>query len=218
MHGASLCTAASPDIGGPHSVAGFRLPLYVGLGNSMGLRDAFMQRYSGAAQGRGDGSAHQCMWRAECHGSKRRSGCSCKHSNQLRIIGSWRAPTLYILQTSVHSSQPPHLNIAERCCCLLMSPAHVPSPACFQLLVSCMVGMWTVRLGSYLVKRIHKVGKDSRFDEVKHQPLTFLFFWVMQVRGEKCEEEVWEGVRWCAGCDGWVRHQLLTFCFMHVCG
>ena len=96
----------------------------------------------------------------------------------------------------------------------MLSPAYILSPACFQLLVSCMVGMWTVRLGSYLVKRIHKVGKDSRFDEVKHQPLTFLFFWVMQVSVDRCVEEVWEGVRWCAGCDGRVKHQLP--CFM--CG
>jgi steroid 5-alpha reductase family enzyme len=48
-----------------------------------------------------------------------------------------------------------------------------------------MVGVWAVRLGSYLVHRIHKAGKDSRFDEVKHQPGTFLFFWVMQVNRRK---------------------------------
>jgi steroid 5-alpha reductase family enzyme len=37
-----------------------------------------------------------------------------------------------------------------------------------------MVGVWAARLGSYLVARVHKVGKDSRFDEVKHQPGMFL--------------------------------------------
>ncbi len=51
-----------------------------------------------------------------------------------------------------------------------------------QLLVSAMVGVWTLRLGSYLVARIHKQGKDSRFDEVKHQPGTFFVYWSMQVR------------------------------------
>ena len=50
-----------------------------------------------------------------------------------------------------------------------------------QVLVSCMAGMWAVRLGSYLIHRVHKAGKDSRFDEVKHQPINFLVFWVMQV-------------------------------------
>ncbi|KAL6756268.1 hypothetical protein V8C86DRAFT_2652536 [Haematococcus lacustris] len=49
-----------------------------------------------------------------------------------------------------------------------------------KLLVSCMVGLWAGRLGSYLVARVHKVGKDSRFDEVKHQPAMFLFYWTMQ--------------------------------------
>ena len=45
-----------------------------------------------------------------------------------------------------------------------------------------MAGVWAVRLGSYLVYRIHKIGKDSRFDEVKHQPLIFLVDWVFQVK------------------------------------
>lgn len=49
-----------------------------------------------------------------------------------------------------------------------------------KILVSAMAGIWTIRLGSYLIHRVHKVGKDSRFDEVKHQPLTFLVYWVMQ--------------------------------------
>jgi hypothetical protein len=47
-----------------------------------------------------------------------------------------------------------------------------------------MAGVWAVRLGSYLIHRVHKAGKDSRFDEVKHQPLNFLVFWVMQVTYE----------------------------------
>ena len=53
-------------------------------------------------------------------------------------------------------------------------------PHPLQVLVSCMAGLWAVRLGSYLVHRIHKAGKDSRFDEVKHQPLNFLVYWLLQ--------------------------------------
>mmetsp|Transcript_14480 Transcript_14480/g.38466 ORF Transcript_14480/g.38466 Transcript_14480/m.38466 type:complete len:383 (-) Transcript_14480:388-1536(-) len=49
-----------------------------------------------------------------------------------------------------------------------------------KILVSAMVGLWTLRLGSYLVARIHKQGKDSRFDEVKHQPGMFFVYWTMQ--------------------------------------
>jgi hypothetical protein len=29
---------------------------------------------------------------------------------------------------------------------------------------------------------VNKVGHDSRFDEVKHQPLRFFVFWTLQVR------------------------------------
>lgn len=50
-----------------------------------------------------------------------------------------------------------------------------------QMLVSGMVGIWAARLGTYLVQRVHKAGKDSRFDEVKHQPGMFFVYWTMQV-------------------------------------
>lgn len=47
--------------------------------------------------------------------------------------------------------------------------SHPPTPGhthMLQVLVSAMVAVWAVRLGTFLVQRVHKVGKDSRFDEV----------------------------------------------------
>lgn len=83
--------------------------------------------------------------------------------------------------------------------------AHVPflplsSFAPRQLLLTTVLGIWTIRLGSFLVqarllfpalhkdfdnrtpftKRAIKAGGDSRFDEVKHQPGTFTAFWMAQ--------------------------------------
>jgi len=49
-----------------------------------------------------------------------------------------------------------------------------------QLLISAALGIWSVRLGSFLVQRAIKAGGDSRFDEVKHKPAKFTFFWMMQ--------------------------------------
>ena len=49
-----------------------------------------------------------------------------------------------------------------------------------KLLVSSMVGIWAVRLGSYLVHRVHHIGKDKRFDSVKEKPGQFLVYWLMQ--------------------------------------
>lgn len=53
------------------------------------------------------------------------------------------------------------------------------------LLVSCMVGAWAARLGTFLVARVFKTGGDSRFDEVKHQPAKFFVYWTMQVRSAR---------------------------------
>ncbi|KAI0050461.1 DUF1295-domain-containing protein [Auriscalpium vulgare] len=49
-----------------------------------------------------------------------------------------------------------------------------------QLLLTAALGIWTVRLGSFLALRAIKAGGDSRFDEVKHQPAKFTAFWMAQ--------------------------------------
>ncbi|KAH9966250.1 DUF1295-domain-containing protein [Lactifluus volemus] len=63
--------------------------------------------------------------------------------------------------------------------------AHVPFPPLFsfaprQLLLTTALGIWTVRLGSFLVQRAIRAGGDSRFDIVKHRPGTFTVFWMVQ--------------------------------------
>lgn len=47
-------------------------------------------------------------------------------------------------------------------------------------LVAAMVLVWAVRLGAFLVKRIHKAGKDGRFDALKGNPIRFAAAWTLQ--------------------------------------
>ncbi|KAJ4480009.1 DUF1295-domain-containing protein [Lentinula aciculospora] len=49
-----------------------------------------------------------------------------------------------------------------------------------QLILSAALGIWTTRLGSFLVQRAFKADGDSRFNEVRHKPVQFTFFWFMQ--------------------------------------
>lgn len=44
------------------------------------------------------------------------------------------------------------------------------------------VVVWAVRLGGHLVSRMHREGRDKRFDGVKSVPHLFFFYWFMQVR------------------------------------
>jgi hypothetical protein len=48
------------------------------------------------------------------------------------------------------------------------------------ILATCMVGVWAVRLGGYLVKRVLHEGKDTRFDGVRENPKRFFVFWTVQ--------------------------------------
>lgn len=47
-------------------------------------------------------------------------------------------------------------------------------------LVAAMVMAWSLRLASFLFRRISKSGGDDRFDTIKHQPLRFFMAWTIQ--------------------------------------
>ncbi|KAG8905546.1 hypothetical protein FRB99_008745 [Tulasnella sp. 403] len=49
-----------------------------------------------------------------------------------------------------------------------------------QILLTGALVLWATRLGSFLATRVFKTGKDSRFDELKHQPLAFSGMWIGQ--------------------------------------
>lgn len=49
-----------------------------------------------------------------------------------------------------------------------------------KLILFLMVAVWGFRLGYYLVKRIWKIGKDKRFDDIRINLFKFLSFWVFQ--------------------------------------
>ena len=48
------------------------------------------------------------------------------------------------------------------------------------LLLLLVVGLWAVRLGTFLFLRIQKAGKDDRFDEIKPSFIRFLNAWTLQ--------------------------------------
>jgi steroid 5-alpha reductase family enzyme len=54
-------------------------------------------------------------------------------------------------------------------------PATMP-----RLLPALFVLIWTLRLGSFLVGRIHRAGKDGRFDQLKTSPVRFFVPWTLQ--------------------------------------
>ncbi len=47
-------------------------------------------------------------------------------------------------------------------------------------LLGVMVIIWALRLGSFLFRRVHKAGKDDRFDEIKPDWIRFLNAWTIQ--------------------------------------
>ncbi len=48
------------------------------------------------------------------------------------------------------------------------------------IIVSVMVGVWALRLGSFLFRRVRRDGRDGRFDEIKTDPLRFFMTWTLQ--------------------------------------
>ena len=48
------------------------------------------------------------------------------------------------------------------------------------ILLLALVVIWAARLGTFLFRRIHKAGKDVRFDEIKPSFIRFLNTWTLQ--------------------------------------
>lgn len=48
------------------------------------------------------------------------------------------------------------------------------------ILLGALVIVWAARLGTFLVRRVRKAGKDSRFDDIKPSFVKFLNTWVIQ--------------------------------------
>lgn len=48
------------------------------------------------------------------------------------------------------------------------------------VVAAAMVVVWTVRLGTFLFRRIRREGRDARFDEIKVNPLRFFMTWTLQ--------------------------------------
>ena len=47
-------------------------------------------------------------------------------------------------------------------------------------IVAAMVLVWSLRLATFLFRRISRAGKDSRFDTIKTRPVSFLMAWTIQ--------------------------------------
>ena len=54
------------------------------------------------------------------------------------------------------------------------------APSLRELIVSVLVVVWALRLSSFLYFRIHRTGKDGRFDQLKTSPVRFLVPWTIQ--------------------------------------
>ena len=53
-------------------------------------------------------------------------------------------------------------------------------PSLRELIVSILVVIWSLRLSFFLYIRIHRTGKDGRFDQLKTSPIRFLVPWTIQ--------------------------------------
>ena len=49
-----------------------------------------------------------------------------------------------------------------------------------QFIPACLVTVWALRLATFLGRRIKKVGKDGRFDDIKTNWIKFLMSWTLQ--------------------------------------
>lgn len=57
----------------------------------------------------------------------------------------------------------------------------LPNPTLRQSIATTLVTLWGIRLSSFLLYRVLKFEKDSRFDGLRENFVKFLSFWVLQM-------------------------------------
>lgn len=62
----------------------------------------------------------------------------------------------------------------------LWAGAQSEPPSLRELIISVLVVIWSLRLSFFLYFRIHRTGKDGRFDQLKTSPIRFLVPWTLQ--------------------------------------
>ncbi len=62
----------------------------------------------------------------------------------------------------------------------LLAVLFSPKPDARSILLAVLVILWAGRLGTFLYRRIHRAGKDDRFDEIKPNLVRFLNTWTLQ--------------------------------------
>ena len=62
----------------------------------------------------------------------------------------------------------------------LWAGSRTTSPSAREWVLSGLVSIWAIRLASFLFLRIHRAGKDQRFDDLKTSPIRFLVPWSLQ--------------------------------------
>ena len=62
----------------------------------------------------------------------------------------------------------------------LWAGSQTESPSAREWIISLLVAIWSFRLSCFLFIRIHRTGKDGRFDDLKTSPTRFLVPWTLQ--------------------------------------
>ena len=65
-------------------------------------------------------------------------------------------------------------------CFSLWAGYQIEPPSIREWVISILVVIWSLRLSSFLFRRIHRTGKDGRFDDLKTSPTRFLVPWTLQ--------------------------------------
>ena len=67
------------------------------------------------------------------------------------------------------------------CCCCFSETRALAASSTRQIVLSCMVATWGLRLSLFLLGRILLWGEDKRFDDKREDPIKFAVFWAIQV-------------------------------------
>ena len=115
--------------------------------------------------------------------------------NNLFLYSTFAGLTIYTFLKSAQDSRQTLVSSMVMLAC-----THFPDSCQHPHLTNfAQVLVWATRLGAHLVSRMHREGRDKRFDKAKQLPGLFFVYWFMQARTAKTVEPLLPFTRRAAG-------------------
>jgi len=87
---------------------------------------------------------------------------------------------VYLIAFTLQTDKLTDMTYSLSYICIALTALYYSAMQTAHIIIVVVVVLWAIRLGGFLMRRVHAIGRDDRFDTLRPHALKFLGFWTMQ--------------------------------------